>query len=130
MASSAPDVPEDVVDLDALDDTGAHRHLNDIWQYYKKIKLDKAHAEVNQADAMELCSTSKVLELLAEYYRDDRKEINSNFLLNDKSTNNDIYFDHPAFAGTASAVSCAGLARAAVESNDEQLDISNLTSNS
>ena len=45
MASSAPDVPEDVVDLDALDDTGAHRHFDDIWQYYKKIKLDKAHAE-------------------------------------------------------------------------------------
>ena len=66
MASSAPDVPKDVVDLDALDDTGEHRHLDDIWQYYKKIKLDKAYAEVNQADAMELCNTSEVLELLAE----------------------------------------------------------------
>ena len=46
MASSALDVPEDVVELDALDSTGAHRHLDDIWQYYKKIKLDKARAEV------------------------------------------------------------------------------------
>ena len=69
---------------------------------------------------MELCSTSEVLELLAEYYRDDRKEINSNFLLDDKSTNNDIDFDHPAFVGTASAAFCAGLARAAVESDGEQ----------
>ena len=91
-------------------------------------QLTAVHASVNQADAMELCSTSEVLELFAEYYEDDRKEIDSNFLLNDKSTNNDIDFDHPAFAGTASAVSCAGLARAVVGSNDEQFDISNLIS--
>ena len=41
MASSAPDVSEDVIDVDELDKlhTKGHRQLDDIWQYYKKIQL-------------------------------------------------------------------------------------------
>ena len=61
MASSAPDVPEDVADLDALDDTGAHRRFVDNWQYYKKIKIDKARAEPlhrNYSAQCKSCGTS------------------------------------------------------------------------
>ena len=60
MASSALDFPEDVVDLDELDDTGGHRHLDDIWQYYKKIKLDKAVATQLHRNYSAQCKTCGV----------------------------------------------------------------------
>ncbi len=88
------------------------------------------HSSVNNADAMELCHTSEVLKLCTGYFEDDCKEFDSNYLLNDKSTSNDIDFDHPAFAGNATAVSRAGLARAVLGSNAEQCDVSNMISDS
>ena len=41
MASSAPDIAEDVIDVEELNGAPekGHRYLDDIWLYYKKIKL-------------------------------------------------------------------------------------------
>ncbi len=89
-------------------------------------QLTAVTSSVNSADAMELCSTSEVTELFAEYYESDCKEFQGNFLLNDQSTNTDIDFDHPALAGVAA--SSGRLACAVVGSSNEQFDILNMIS--
>ena len=59
-------------------------------------QLAAVNSTVSTAGAMELCSISEVLDLFSEYYAADREEMESNFLLNDSSTNTDIDFEHAA----------------------------------
>ncbi len=91
-------------------------------------QLAAVNSTVNTAGAMELCSTSEVLDLFSEYYAADREEMESNFLLNDSSTNTDIDFEHAALHGSGVAASDARLARAVVGSNSEQFDVLNMIS--
>ncbi len=55
MSSAAPDITEDVIDVEELEEVPekGHRHLDDIWQYYKKIRLpnDKADTLHRNYDA-------------------------------------------------------------------------------
>ncbi|DBA77171.1 TPA: hypothetical protein ACH3X1_009745 [Trebouxia sp. C0004] len=93
-------------------------------------QLTAVTSTVNSADAMELCSTSEITGLFAEYYESDCKEFEGNYMLNDKSTNTDIDFNHPALAGNGGVASSGVLARAVVgSSNDhQQFDILNVIS--
>ncbi|DBA86580.1 TPA: hypothetical protein ACH3X1_005058 [Trebouxia sp. C0004] len=75
-------------------------------------------------------STSEITELFAEYYESDCKEFEGNYMLNDKSTNTDIDFNHPALAGNGGVASSGVLARAVVgsSSDHQRFDILNMIS--
>ncbi|DBB01769.1 TPA: hypothetical protein ACH3X1_000386 [Trebouxia sp. C0004] len=204
MSAADPPIEEDVIDVDELENVSGknHRPLDDIWQYYKKIKLPfeqaaKLHRhydatckgcgdrvsgkpqlmrkhtskctstplvncthcvskprQLTQMAAISLAinqlvrkvlqrvltgtltvsesrhTRSEITELFAEYYESDCKEFEGNYMLNDKSTNTDIDFNHPALAGNGGVASSGVLARAVVgSSNDhQQFDILNMIS--
>ena len=58
MTTTASDNPESVIDLNALDDASkGHRQLDDIWQYFKKIKLDLVVAKARHRNYDGQCKT-------------------------------------------------------------------------
>lgn len=52
----------------------------DITELAEKIEQGAA---ANQADDLELCSTSELLELFDDYYQDDKKRLDTDFLVSD-----------------------------------------------
>ena len=81
----------------------------------------------NQADDLELCSTTELLDMFDDYYQEDKKRLENDFLISQTGTHLDIDFDHPALSNLARS-SAAAPVRAQVGSGNAACDVESLIS--
>ena len=75
----------------------------------------------NQADDLELCSTTDLLDMFDDYYQEDKKRLESDFLINQTGT----HFDHQALSNSARS-SAAAPVRAELGSYNAECDVESL----
>jgi len=86
---------------------------------------------VNSADEMQLCSTAELLDVFSDYFDADKEYLENagtGFLVNDKSTDTDIDFDHPSFTNPGAAAAAPKNTRAVLGGNSQAYDTSAMIS--
>ncbi len=141
MSATAPDPP---VDLTSTEDDPAdsaatskgHRGLDDIWDHYKKIKLEKGEASRlhrNYDARCKGCNThvpGKPEKLRRHLATCNKAAPHSQIHVSESHCSVDLDFNHPAWdvSATTAPVSAGVLARTQLGDSNEDFDLNDMIS--